>query len=230
MKKSLIVLSVLLLSGAAALAQTGEQKKTEVIFEDPVKGEKVGGFPSRWESYGGEACQVVKLDTVQAIKLNEWYTAIVPKMKEENYLPEAFTIEFDVWSNETHGDSINDNIVLYLFSENREDDIVVWLNPAYGVSGGDKHAPLCYEYYSPDDEYHEGQATETELDPLIEANTWVKAKATFDKGAFKYYVNGTLVLSLNEVARPTRMRLVSVSNCDEQDRFFLRNIRIIKGI
>lgn len=230
MKKLIIVLSALFLAGAFALAQTDDQKKVEVIFEDPVEGEKIGGFPSRWESYGGEACQVVKMDTLQAIKLNEWYTAIVPKMKEENYLPESFTIGFDVWSNETLGDSFNDNIVLYLFSDNREDDIVVWLNPAFGVSDGNKHAPLNYEYYSPDDEYHQGQATETELGPLIEANTWVKAKATFDKGAFKYYVNGTLVLSLDKVARPTRMRLVSVSNCDEQDRFFLRNIRIIKGI
>ena len=51
----------------------------------------------------------------------------------------------------------------------------------------------------------------------------------FNKRAFKYYVNGVRMINLPNVMRPTRMALRSVSNCEEEDRFYLKNIRMAKG-
>ena len=67
------------------------------------------------------------------------------------------------------------------------------------------------------------------LTPLIQPATWLHVSASFNKRAFKYYVNGTRFINLPNVARPTRMALRSVSNCDEKDRFYLKNIRLAQG-
>ena len=53
--------------------------------------------------------------------------------------------------------------------------------------------------------------------------------ASFNKRAFKYYVNGTRLVNIPNVARPTRLKLVSISNSEEKDRFFIKNVRIAKG-
>lgn len=68
----------------------------EIFFDDPVEGEKVGEFPSHWDFVSGEECEIITLNGEQVIKLSGWYSIISPLMKEADYLPEDFTIEFDV--------------------------------------------------------------------------------------------------------------------------------------
>ena len=203
----------------------------EIFFDDPVQGEKVGEFPSHWDFLGGEECEIITLNGEQVIKLSGWYTEIGPLMKKADYLPDQFTIEFDVWSNATYGSSNNDWIRLTLYSENDYDGIVkVDLNPAFNdePQEGD-HAALNYVFYSPSDKFSEGSTPGSNLDKLIKPNTWLKVQVSFNKRAFKYYVNGVRMVNIPNVKQPTRMRLVSISNCDEQDRFYIRNVRICKG-
>ncbi|MBO4730670.1 MAG: OmpA family protein, partial [Bacteroidaceae bacterium] len=152
-------------------------------------------------------------------------------MKQADYLPEEFTIEFDVWSNATMGNSNNDMIRLDLYSEEFSDGIVrVDLNPAINDKPEeDSHVKLVYTFLPPSGDVREGSVNGESLDPLIKANTWLHVAASFNKRAFKYYVNGNRLVNLPNVMRPTRMKLVSISNCDEKDRFFIKNIRICKG-
>ena len=226
-----------LFASMAATAQETTYNKTdfvpgdEIIFDDLVENEKLGEFPSHWDFYGGEGCEIVNMNGEQVIKLSGWYTEINPLMKEEDYLPEEFTIEFDVWSNATYGSSNNDWIRLSLYSEDYSDGMVhVYLNPAFNNESdlGD-HAALNYDFLTPSEDYREGNAKGELLDPLIKADTWLHVAVSFNKRAFKYYVNGTRLVNLPNVMRPTRMRLGSISNCDEQDRFYIKNVRICKG-
>ena len=69
----------------------------EIFFDDPVENEKVGEFPLHWDFLSGEECEIITLNGEQVIKLSGWYGTIAPLMKEADYLPEEFTIEFDVW-------------------------------------------------------------------------------------------------------------------------------------
>ena len=203
----------------------------EIIFEDLVQGEKVGEFPSHWDFFGGEECEIITLNGEQVIKLSGWHTEIGPLMKKADYLPDQFTIEFDVWSNATYGSSNNDWIRLCLYSEDDYDGVVkVDLNPAFNDTPqeGD-HAALVYDFYSPSGNYGEGTTPGENLDKLIKPNAWLKVQVSFNKRAFKYYVNGIRMVNIPNVKLPTRMRLVSISNCDEQDRFYIRNVRICKG-
>jgi len=201
----------------------------EIFFDDPVENETVGEFPSHWDFLGGEECEIMTLDGEQAIKLSGWYSIIAPLMEEADYLPDAFTVEFDVWSNATGGASNNDHIDLLLGSEESEETVVVTLNPAFNEEPQSSRADITYTYRSPSGDAREGTAEGEMLTPLIQPDTWLHVSASFNKRAFKYYVNGTRFINLPNVARPTRMALRSVSNCDEKDRFYLKNIRLAQG-
>jgi len=239
MKKTLLILSTLLLTSVAALGQNTQTAYAksdfvpgdEILFEDLVEGERLGEFPSRWEFLGGEECEIAKFGGTPVIKLSGWNTEIAPLMKKADYLPEEFTIEFEVWSNPKYGSSNNDWIRLTLYSEEWYDGIVkVDLNPAFNEAPAEAdHASLNYVFVSPSGDERDGTAPGSNLDKQIKANSWLKVQASFNKRAFKYYVNGVRMINLPSVKRPTRMRLVSISNCDEQDRFYIRNVRIAKG-
>ena len=67
----------------------------EVMFDDQLAGEKLGEFPSQWDLKSGYA-EVAQIDGKNAIYMTE-ATKIMPLMKEKNYLPDVFTIEFEVY-------------------------------------------------------------------------------------------------------------------------------------
>ncbi|MEL6987031.1 MAG: OmpA family protein [Bacteroidota bacterium] len=68
----------------------------KVIFFDDLNAEESGEFPSKWDIYKGSAENAV-LGTENVIQTNDRNSAIYPYMDgNENYLPEKFTIEFDV--------------------------------------------------------------------------------------------------------------------------------------
>ena len=225
--------------GAAAPKKqvTSEYAKTdfvpgdEIFFEDPVEGEKLGEFPSHWDFLGGEECEVMTIDGNQAIKLSGWFSDITPLMKEENYLPQEFTVEFDVWSNPTGGSSNNDHIDLVLRSDEFSDYCVfVALNPAFNELSENEGAPtLDYSYYTPGRDLRHGTTPGDNVQKLVVPDSWLHVAASFNKRAFKYYVNGVRMVNLPNVAQPTRMLLRSVSNCDDKDRFFIKNVRVAKG-
>ena len=228
--------------GAAAApakkqAQTGYAKTDfvpgdEIFFDDPVEGEKVGEFPSHWDFLQGEECEIMTLDGVQVIKLSGWCSEISPLMKEADYLPEEFTIEFDVWSNLDWGSSNNDHLDFILLSDEHDPCVRVCFNPAglgpeeEGIEG---HVDLIYDFVSPSGERREGSTPGNTVEKYFEPGTWTKVQASFNKRAFKYYINGNRVVNLPNVVRPTRFKLSSVSNCDEKDRFYIKNIRMAKG-
>ena len=202
----------------------------EIFFDDPVENEKVGEFPLHWDFLSGEECEIITLNGEQVIKLSGWYGTIAPLMKEADYLPEEFTIEFDVWSPATGGSSNNDHIDLILSSEENSEIVVVVLNPAFNETPLEgSQADVIYNFLSPSGDPREGLAKGEVLAPLIQPDAWLHVAASFNKRAFKYYVNGVRMVNLPNVMRPTRMALRSVSNCDEKDRFYLKDIRMAKG-
>lgn len=70
----------------------------KVIFEDgPDVSEEIGEFPSRWDLYNGNS-EVMEVDGNLVVGFPQGGT-IVPYLKnsKEDYLPEVFTIELDVY-------------------------------------------------------------------------------------------------------------------------------------
>ena len=236
MKKILLAAAILASAGAFAQTKVDYSKSDfvpgdEIFFEDLVEGERLGEFPSHWDLLGGEECEVASLNGEQVIRLSGWWSQIAPLMKTSDYLPEEFTIEFDVWSPATMGSSLNDHIDLILYSGDMDELFHAELNPAFNeVPEESAQAGLSYVFYPPSlEEPRFGEAKGTLLTPLIKADAWLKVQVSFNKRALKYYVNGVRMINIPNMAAPTRMKLVSVSNCDEKDRFFIKNIRMAKG-
>jgi OOP family OmpA-OmpF porin len=68
----------------------------KIIFEDNLTGEENGEFPSRWDLVKGSA-EIAKLGEESVIYFSNNKTVILPLMDKMNFLPDVFTIEFDVY-------------------------------------------------------------------------------------------------------------------------------------
>ncbi len=71
----------------------------KIIFEDNLVNEESGEFPSRWDLVSGTA-QVASLGDDNVIQLVHKNTIVVPLMNKKDFLPDVFTIEFDVFFEE----------------------------------------------------------------------------------------------------------------------------------
>jgi hypothetical protein len=71
----------------------------KIIFEDDLAGEESGEFPSRWDLTSGGA-EVASLGGDNVIHLTHNNSIILPLMDKKDFLPEVFTIEFDVYFEE----------------------------------------------------------------------------------------------------------------------------------
>jgi outer membrane protein OmpA-like peptidoglycan-associated protein len=71
----------------------------KIIFEDDLSGEENGEFPSRWDLLNGSA-EVALLGEDNVIHLTHNNSIIIPLMDKKDFLPEIFTIEFDIFFEE----------------------------------------------------------------------------------------------------------------------------------
>lgn len=71
----------------------------KIIFEDNLADEESGEFPSRWDLLSGSA-EVASLNGETVIHLTHDESIIKPYMNKENFLPEVFTLEFDIFFEE----------------------------------------------------------------------------------------------------------------------------------
>jgi len=68
----------------------------KIIFEDNLDREENGEFPSRWDLLSGSA-EVASLNGENVIHFSNNNSIIIPLMDKKDFLPEIFTIEFDVF-------------------------------------------------------------------------------------------------------------------------------------
>ncbi len=68
----------------------------KIIFEDNLTIEESGEFPSRWDLLSGSA-EVASLNGENVIHLSNNNSIVLPLMDKKDFLPEVFTIEFDVF-------------------------------------------------------------------------------------------------------------------------------------
>ena len=213
-----------------ATAQSGQQKGQslettyaksdfvpgdEIFFEDNLVNEQMGEFPSQWDLLKGNA-EVASMAGVQAINLEKGSTAtIAPLMKEKNYLPDVFTLEFDYWVNsftETNKapsqnyrlqfyDASGKEVMHLEFAEGRVD----W---HYTSTSGDRRNGSVNNYKE-----------------VIDA--WSHLSVSFNKRAFKAYINGSRVTNIPNMAAPAYF---TIRNTDWNDhRTLVTNFRLAKG-
>ena len=224
-----------------ATAQSGKQKGQslemtyaksdfvpgdEIIFEDLLVGEKLGEFPSMWDLKEGNA-EVVNVGGENAIHMAE-ETLIMPYMKEKDYLPEEFTIEFD----------------LYMPCEkkyNGGNDEALGLNNRYNIDLVNAAGKVVFRAYWYNQHNHMGKPRDIDWTwqnggegsdgkgtVMFNMSDFNHIAISFNKRALKFYVNGVRAANIPRCDAPTRFQIFSYQGVNTANRF-IKNVRIAKG-
>ena len=180
----------------ASYAKSDFVSGNEVFFDDPMEGEQMGEFPSKWDLIEGEA-EVARIDGKNCISMRvDASTTIEPLMKDQrHYLPDVFTIEFDFYRGKTESSM---GYIVQLGNENRSDAVEITISGQHSTEMNGN-----VSYYTPSDDYRNSEFTFS-----LEGNTWNHFALSFNKRALKVYINGT--------------RVANIPNCVKTDRLFIK--------
>ncbi|MDR1592394.1 MAG: OmpA family protein [Prevotellaceae bacterium] len=187
----------------------------EIIFSDDLANEQLGEFPSQWDLLNGNA-EVASIDGLKCINLEAGSTSTVaPLIKDmKSYLPDVFTIELDYWVNNfTETNKMpSQNYTLHLLDEKGSD--VISLQFAEGR--------VNWNYKTSSGEIRNGN-----VDWKEKIDSWSHLAVSFNKRAFKAYINGVRVVNIPNMAAPKSMKINNSHWSDH--RTAITNVRIAKG-
>ncbi len=186
-----------------------------VIFEDgPSADEENGEFPSRWDLYKGDA-EIGEVDGQNVIMFLKGGTYIVPYLKnsKEDYLPDVFTIEFDVWFSKGH--STANRFWVYLGDKKNQ-----------GNRGGSNTSlvimPHSLEFGNSNKDY---PGTENTGWTVEKEGSWKHISIAYTKGKYKAYFNDTRLINVPHLEVNPAGITVEAGN----DHMYLKNFRVAKG-
>lgn len=190
----------------------------EIIFEDNLLEEENGEFPSRWDLLSGSA-EVAVLGGENVIHFAHNNSVIFPLMDKKDFLPEVFTLEFDVFF-ENDGATRSDVYAIRFFegraSSVRIDGKVVssinikWNEVKMGQFGG--------------------KITSFNEERQNWKPKWKHVALAFNKRSLKLYLDEERILNIPNLGFKPKMFSIS-GHFD--DRFIkmssIKNIRLNKG-
>lgn len=185
----------------------------EVIFEDmPSSDEENGEFPSRWDLYKGGA-EVAEFNGTPVIMFLDDGGSIIPYLKNssEDYLPEVFTVEMDVW-----------------FGEEQEYKRY-WIE-FFDIKNQKRDETTDLELYPNGLEYGNSSkrypGRENVNWGVVDEPQWRHISIAYTKGKFKAYMDDTRLINIPRLeGNPTGMTIRSESG----SYTYIKNIRIAKG-
>ena len=185
-----------------------------VIFEDgPSADEENGEFPSRWDLYKGGA-EVAEFNGTPVIMYLDDGGEIIPYLKNSNedYLPEVFTLEMDVWFGEEQA------YKRYWI------DFYDKKNQSSSKTRSLELYPNGLEYGTTNNKRYPGR--ESVNWGVVDKPMWRHISIAYTKGKFKAYMDDTRLINIPHLeGNPTGISIRS-----ERGSFtYIKNIRIAKG-
>lgn len=191
---------------------------TEIIFEDDFLGEKNGEFPSRWDMTKGNI-EIANWNGGNVVWFKKTNAnapdAMLPllKNKTEDYLPEEFTVEMDVYFHKDY--SLNKDYYIFLYDSKNQTKIMSFSKPIRI-----NYNQITYDLIGD---------TYTGQDKLKPVEGWRHVAISFNKRALKGYLDDMRLLNIpNLEFNPTGIML-SAHNVSGNGKPFIKNIRIAKG-
>ena len=196
----------------------------EIIFEDLLVGEKLGEFPSMWDLKEGNA-EVANVGGENAIHMSK-ETLIMPYMKEKDYLPEEFTIEFDLYvpCRKQNGgkDNCQINNRYNIDLVNAAGKVVFQMSWYNSSNHWGRNSRLNWDWQNG------GSGSNGEAEYMFKLSDFNHIAISFNKRALKFYINGTRICNIPRCDAPTRFQIYSYQG-EAQDERFIKNVRIAKG-
>jgi len=199
---------------------------TEIIFEDNQQDEQNGEFPSKWDLVGGvvENAGLANENIIMFVKMGAMLNrqGIVPLIKNpaNDYLPEAFTIEFDAYFEQNLPSS---NIYrLYLYdAKNQKNKIDAKSYTAIDIT---QQTVICGS--------SKGSFPNTEYSPskpyTVQNPGWRHVAISFNKRALKVYLDNARIINVPNVSfDPMGITLLFDARNDKKG--YIKNVKIAKG-
>ncbi|WP_158851035.1 OmpA family protein [Algibacter sp. L1A34] len=183
-----------------------------VIFEDgPSTDEENGEFPSRWDLYSGNV-EIGNVDGENVIMFLSHQSYIIPYLKNSNedYLPDVFTVELDVWF--TKGYTTSNRLWIYLCDKKnnkQKTERLVVMPHSLGFASSSKDYPGTEKI---------GWSKELE-------GSWKHISMAYTKGKFKAYFNDTRLINVPHLEINPSGITIEAGN----DNMYIKNVRIAKG-
>ena len=193
---------------------------TDIIFEDNQEGEQNGEFPSKWDLVSGviENANFNNENVIYFRETGNFPNGIVPYFKapSADYLPEEFTVEFDVYFEKGKYNSIN---VFFYDAKNkkqkRQKDAMLCFhvnNVKYGLGSTEKQFP---------------NTKASNIDK--EKSNWRHIAISFNKRALKVYMDNVRMLNIPNIEENLTGITISPNHTSKEKNLFIKNIRIAKG-
>lgn len=214
-----------------ATAQSGQQKGQslemtyaksdfvpgdEIIFEDLVDNEQLGEFPSMWDLKKGSA-EVAEVNGKKAITSDGSVTTIAPLMKDmTNYLPEKFTLEMDIlMAPRGQGDSY---YKLHFYNAEKKRIMTIEIDSRVNYV-------VDWDYISTSGDRIEGNFSTKDL---VQTNGWHHLAISFNKRAFKIYIDGTRIANIPNMSQPANFAF-DLFPMNGAKTNYVTNIRLAQG-
>ena len=181
----------------------------QIIFEDDLMFEENGEFPSRWDLVAGNA-EVAEYGGDMVIMLRDGHPSIIPYFKEpqKDYLPEIFTIEFDLY---------------YPGSGTFETHLYDRKNQESGSPTG--HTDIGIHYNEMDMATFKSRLP----DENIEKSRWMHIAIAYTNGKLKAYMDETRLLNIPRIDFDPKGLTLYTYHANNENLFYVKNIRIAKG-
>ena len=181
----------------------------KIIYEDNLVGEENGEFPSRWDLMRGNV-EVAEFGGEPVIMFRDGSPTIMPYLKNatEDYLPDVFTIEFDLYCG-------TDNFVVHLFDRKNQ------------KSG----SPTGFTFFKIQYNRMEFGRSSSRLpeDKNLEKRRWMHVAIAYTNGKLKAYIDETRLINIPRLDFDPKGLSFHSYHCRNDNLYYVKNIRIAEG-
>ena len=209
-------------------AKSDFKRGANVFFEDDLNGERMGEFPSKWDLLEGSEVEVVNVKGAKAIRMEA--SRIQPLMKEKEYLPEEFTIEFDVLAQPAEeGSGWDGTLDLFMDGDDGRRVFDIRMSPEYHPYYGGEYSGIGWGWgaENPNGNKMEGEPGRQAINRYLKKNEWNHIAISFNKRAFKMYLNYQRIVNIPNMIQPRSWWMDGSSDSDKG--IFVTNIVMAKG-
>ena len=182
-----------------------------ILFEDDFAGEQVGEFPSKWDIESEGSAETAIINGKKYMNFTEGSNTLQPLMTDmKSYLPDVFTLEWDVYCQfdpENYSLGQHELQMMFFDASNARVGTVRFSfrdgGDAFGYvecdkPGGAGSVDVGYSWDS--------------IQDIIKDRAWNHFAISFNKRAFKYYINGVRIVNFPNVAAPCRFVIGDVGD------------------
>lgn len=192
----------------------------KVIFYDNLLTEEVGEFPSRWDLVKGGA-EIARFNGEKVILGTAAHmNRVIPLFKDENYLSDEFTVEFDIYVDHVSEENNNSWAYynLYLTADRHD-----------AGSNPDVRFNLRHDQTNGHIGSYDFQLEKT---PLGQLSAWHHVAISYHKGKFKMYYDDKRISNLPKLSIIPDIIVIDFeghTDTDEPVQVAIKNIRIARG-